>query len=99
MIDLSQLTGFEWDAGNREKNWRKHGVSNGECEEVFFNLPLILQGDPLHSGSEPRWLVLGQTNAGRYLIIAFTNRQDKIRVISALDMSEKERNLYEQTNS
>ncbi len=99
MIDLGQLTGFDWDTGNREKNWRKHGVSTGECEEVFFNLPLLLQDDPFHSTVEPRSLVLGQTNAGRCLFIAFTIRKDKIRVISARDMSQKERDHYEQANS
>ncbi len=99
MIDLDQLTGFDWDAGNREKNWQKHRVSTGECEEVFFNLPLLLQDDPGHSQTEPRFLLLGQINAGRSLFIAFTIRQEKIRVISARDMSQKERELYEQSNS
>jgi uncharacterized protein len=99
VIDPNQLTGFDWDAGNREKNWQKHRVSTGECEEVFFNLPLLLQSDPDHSQTEPRFLVLGQTNAGRLLFIAFTVRQEKVRVISARDMSQIERNLYEQTNS
>lgn len=99
MIDLGQLTGFDWDAGNREKNWRKHGVSTGECEEVFFNLPLLFQDDPSHSTAEPRSLVLGQTNAGRCLFIAFTIRKDKIRVISARDMNQKERDHYEQANA
>ena len=99
MIDPNRLIGFDWDAGNREKNWQKHGVSTGECEEVFFNLPLVLQDDPIHSKTEPRSLVLGQTGAGRYLFIVFTIRQDKIRVISARDMNEKERNLYEQADS
>jgi uncharacterized DUF497 family protein len=99
VIDPNQLIGFDWDAGNREKNWQKHRVSIGECEEVFFNLPLVLQDDPIHSKTESRSLVLGQTSAGRYLFIVFTIRQDKIRVISARDMNEKERNLYAQANS
>jgi hypothetical protein len=66
---------------------------------VFFNLPLLLQEDVGHSTKEPRYLVLGQTNAGRPLFIAFTVRNEKIRVISARDMSQKERGLYEQANS
>ena len=99
MIDLNYLTGFDWDTGNRNKNWLRHNVSTGECEEVFFNLPLLLEHDPGHSQTEPRYLILGQTNAGRLLFIAFTARQDKIRVISARDMSQKERESYEQTNS
>lgn len=99
MINLDDLSGFDWDAGNLEKNELKHGVSAGECEEVFFNLPLLLRGDPAHSRSEPRWFVLGKTSAGRTLFIVFTLRQDKIRGISARDMSEKERKRYEQANS
>jgi uncharacterized protein len=99
MIDLSAITGFDWDDNNREKNWEKHGVLAGECEEVFFNLPLLLQPDPSHSQKEPRYYVLGQTIAGRRLFIAFTIRGEKIRVISARDMSKKERSIYEQINS
>jgi len=61
----------------------------GECEEVFFNLPLLAQSDPTHSQAEDRYYVLGQTNAGRRLFIAFTVRNNKIRIISARDMSKK----------
>lgn len=68
-------------------------------EEVFFNLPLLLQPDPAHSQKEPRYYVLGHTIASRHLFIAFTVREDKIRVISARDMSKKERSIYEQINS
>ena len=99
MIDLSYVTGFDWDENNREKNWEKHQVLAGECEEVFFNLPLLLESDPDHSQKEPRYYVLGHTIAGRRLFIAFTIREDKIRVISACDMSKKERSICEQTNS
>jgi len=99
MIALSAITGFDWDDNTREKNWEKHGVLAGECEEVFFNLPLLLQPDPSHSQKEPRYYVLGQTIAGRRLFIAFTIRGEKIRVISARDMSKKERSIYEQINS
>jgi len=99
MIDLSRITGFDWDENNREKNWEKHGVLASECEEVFFNLPLLLYPDPTHSQKEPRYYVLGHTPAGRRLFIVFTIREDKIRVISARDMSKKERSVYEQIDS
>ena len=99
MIDLSSVTGFEWDDGNRDKNWEKHQVSNGECEEVFFNLPLLLHPDQTHSQAEERYYVLGQTNEGRRLFISFTIRGENIRVISARDMSKRERNFYEQAYS
>lgn len=89
MIDLSQITGFDWDENNRNKNWEKHGVLTSECEEVFFNLPLLLQSDDVHSQHEPRYYVLGHTIAGRRLFIAFTVRTNKIRVISARDNEQE----------
>jgi len=96
MIDFSAVTGFEWDKGNSDKNWTRHQVSNGECEETFFNLPLLLEPDNAHSQSENRYYILGQTNAGRRLFIVFMIRQDKIRVISARDMSRRERKIYDE---
>lgn len=99
MIDLSNINGFDWDEGNWDKNWIKHKVSTGECEEIFFNLPLLLMPDPDHSMVEARSFVLGQTNAGRYLFIVFKIRADKIRIISAREMSKKERAVYGEANS
>jgi uncharacterized protein len=98
MIDLCLIEGFRWDEGSQDKNWRKHQVSMGEWEEIFFNLPILLQDDIVHSQAEPRYFVLGQTNSGRYLFAVFTIRKNKIRVISARDMSQKEREYYEQAN-
>ena len=99
MIDLSSVNSFDWDDGNRNKNWIKHQVSTTECEEVFFNLPLLLVDDVQHSQEEKRVYSLDQTNAGRRLFISFTIRTDKIRVISARDMSRKEREAYAEANS
>ena len=98
MADLSSVGGFEWDDGNRTKNWEKHQVSTSECEEVFLNLPLFLADDVQHSKEEKRCYILGQTNAERKLFISFTIRINKIRVISARDMSRKERQAYAETN-
>ena len=94
--DLSFVTGFEWDEGNRTKNWEKHSVSPSECEQVFFNEPLLLFPDVWHSHDEVRYYVLGHTHAGRHLFVVFTIRGSQIRVISARDMSRKERKVYEQ---
>ena len=99
MIDLSSLNGFEWDEGNQTKNWIKHQVSASACEEVFFNLPLLLADDVQHSQEEKRFYVLGQTNAERILFISFTIRTNKIRVLSAREMSRKERQVYAKENS
>jgi hypothetical protein len=86
--------GFEWDDGNSEKNWPLHEVADGECEEVFFNLPLLVLSDAKHSQREPRYFVLGRTNADRWLFIAFTIRKKRIRVISARDMNQRETRKY-----
>jgi uncharacterized DUF497 family protein len=91
---LSQATGFQWDAGNVEKNWRSHQVHAAECEQVFFNEPLLALEDPGHSRQEPRFYALGQADSGRLLFVAFTLRDTLIRVISARDMSRKERKVY-----
>lgn len=87
--------GFDWDKDNLLKNWEKHRVGFWECEEVFFNQPLLVVDDNRHSGEEQRFYVLGKTDAERHLFLAFTVRQKKIRVISARDMSRKERREYQ----
>ena len=98
MIDLASISGFDWDAGNARKN-EAHGVSSAEAEQVFFNQPLLLLEDRLHSRSEPRFHALGKTSSGRRLHITFTLRDHgtKIRVISARDMHRKERRFYDET--
>lgn len=99
MIDLAKISGFEWDDGNARKN-EKHGVSKAEAEQLFFNDPLLLLADVLHSQKEPRFHALGQSDAGRQLHVTFTLRQFDalIRVISARSMHRKERTIYEQAN-
>jgi uncharacterized DUF497 family protein len=98
MLEIDSIEGFDWDEGNIDKNWIKHQVSNSECEEVFFNLPLLLADDTKHSQDEKRYYVLGQTNAKRLLFIAFTVRENKIRVISARNMNSKEERAYVKAN-
>ena len=91
---LSQCVGFEWDKGNVNKNWLKHKVSPAECEQIFFNHPLVVQDDIAHSKTEKRFYALGRTDSKRNLFIAFTVRNKHIRVISARDMSRKEREVF-----
>ncbi len=93
---LNECIGFEWDQGNAGKNWIKHGVSRSECEQVFFNEPIMVATDHKHAAVEKRWYVLGRTDLNRYLFIVFTVRRNLIRVISARDMSKKERLIYEE---
>lgn len=87
-------TGFQWDYGNEVKNWDKHEVTQQECEQVFCNEPLIVLHDQEHSKAERRYLALGRTDAYRLLFVVFTIRSGQIRVISARDVSRKERQRY-----
>jgi uncharacterized protein len=97
MIELNKIEGFEWDEGNARKN-EKHGVTQAEAEQIFFNEPLFITPDESHSESERRYRALGETANGRRLMIVFTLRQagTLIRVISARNMNVKERKIYEQ---
>jgi uncharacterized protein len=96
VFDLENLVGFDWDEGNKQKNWEKHQVDYTECEQVFFNKPLVINEDTKHSSHEKRYYVLGRSDTGRTLFLVFTIRNYKIRVISARDQSKKERKIYEQ---
>ena len=92
---FTDIIGFDWDDGNRDKNYLKHNVLNGECEDVFFNQPLIIVSDNKHSKKEKRYAAFGVTDGGRKLTAIFTLRAKLIRVISARDINEKERKYYE----
>ena len=94
MDRLLGLEGFDWNEANLTKHWEKHRVTPWECEQAFFNLPLVVAEDAAHSTVEPRYYVRGKTDAGRRLFLVFTVRKRRIRVISARDMSAKERRTY-----
>ncbi len=99
MINFDEIDGFEWDSGNLDKNWHRHRVLNTEAEQIFFNEPLIISDDEPHSSdTEYRYRALGRTNNVRYLFVAFTIRKRLLRIISARDMSKKERNIYNEKN-
>jgi len=97
MKNLSDCSGFQWDEYNTNKIWEKHVVTPTESEQVFFNRPLVVADDVNHSQAERRFRILGQTDAGRLLFLVFTIRKALIRVISARDMSRKERKVYQQS--
>lgn len=86
---------FDWDEGNKSKNRLKHKVNIKEAEQVFFDKNLKTFKDKGHSQLETRYKALGVTKEKRKLHITFTVRFGKIRVISARDMSKKERKIYE----
>lgn len=100
MIRLDQIEGFEWDDGNSFKSVLKHGVGQGEIEQVFVNEPLLVLEDTVHSTVEMRFHAFGKTFENRLLQVSFTLREAgrRIRVISARPMSRKERVRYGQEN-
>ena len=95
MLDFGRIEGFQWDEGNARKSEDKHGVSQADAEQVFFNSPLLLD-DFGHSRDEPRFHAMGPANDGRLLHVTFTLREKAtlIRVISARPMNAKERLRY-----
>jgi len=93
---IENCTGFQWDTGNYRKNWKKHGVTASECEQIFFNRPLMTREDEKHSEREQRYYALGQTDVGRFLFVVFTIRDGLIRVISSRDMKRSERKVYQE---
>ncbi len=87
---------FEWDVGNRQKNFLKHRVTTTECEEVFFDPHKRILKEVLYGGSigqEKRYVLIGQTKEERALYVVFTLRKSRVRVISARDLNRKERGL------
>ena len=96
---LPEVIEFIWDRGNEEKIKRSHNVEWWECEEVFLNFPLYLSPDVKHSEHEERFYAFGHSQANRLLMIVFTIRHKKIRVISGRDMNKKERKMYHEESS
>ena len=90
---LSKCEGFDWDEHNTDKNRIKHEVNFTECEESFFNKPLVAFNDVKHSECEHRFYLLGHSNEGRLLFLVFTLRDNKIMVISARDMNKRKRSV------
>jgi hypothetical protein len=95
-VSFPDFVGFDWDAGNSDKNRIKHSVGCYECEQIFFNKPIVILPDIKHSSLEKRLSAFGQTDAGRQLTIVFTMRGSQIRIISARDMNKKEREFCRQ---
>ena len=87
---------FEWNPAKARDNLEKHGVSFEEATTVFSDLLSSTARDPDRSTDELRFLIFGQSSANRNLVVSFTERGDRIRVISARQMTRREINAYEQ---
>ena len=86
---------FEWDKKKADQNIRKHGISLEEAATVFGDPFSITIYDPLHSQDEDRSVILGTSNKNRVSVVIHTDRQDRIRIISARKATKKERKQYE----
>jgi uncharacterized DUF497 family protein len=82
-----RVSRFEWDDWNVE-HIARHGVSPDEAEEVFNGRHMVKRV------REGRYLALGKTQEGRYLFVVYDQKKNRIRVATARDMEEKERQLY-----
>ncbi len=96
MKSFPESKSFDWDQGNINKNWDRHRVHHLECEEIFFNEPIVTKVEKRGVTQEERVSALGVTNEGRFLFVVFTIRRGMIRVVSARDMNKKERKIYDE---
>ena len=85
---------FEWDEGKAERNLIKHGVSFDEAKTVFDDLLYVDFYDPNHSENEDRYLIIGESERCRLLIVSYTERGNKSRLISARETTKTERETY-----
>jgi uncharacterized DUF497 family protein len=86
---------FDWDQWNVQKNEKKHGVSRLEAESAFFDADYKLFADKKHSAREQRFILLASSMENRVLMVGFTLRLAKVRIITARTASKKERKIYE----
>jgi uncharacterized DUF497 family protein len=86
---------FEWDPEKEKKNLRHHGVPFSEAATVFPDPLAITIYDPDHSQDEDRYITIGTSTPGRLLMVAHTNRGDRIRIINARGLTRTERDDYE----
>ena len=87
---------FEWDPAKAAANLRKHGVSFKEAATIFADALAVTYFDPDHSFEESRFVTVGVARSGRLLIVAHTDRDDNIRIISARKTTRRERKQYEE---
>ncbi|MGI9105268.1 MAG: BrnT family toxin [Pyrinomonadaceae bacterium] len=87
---------FEWDESKAATNLSKHGVSFNEAQTVFFDPLYVDFYDPDHSSDEQRYLIVGESQQGRLLLVAYTERNDVVRLISTREVTRAEREIYEE---
>jgi uncharacterized protein len=86
---------FEWDPDKAATNVAKHGVSFEEAATVFGDSLSLTVYDPDHSQDEDRFITMGTSRDGRLILVSHTDRDDRIRIISARAATKRERKAYE----
>ena len=86
---------FEWDANKAALNLSKHGVGFAEARTVFGDPLEVMISDPVHSAAELRFVSIGRSEVDRVLVVVYTERDHRIRIISARDPTPWERRQYE----
>ena len=87
---------FEWDEVKAQANLRKHGVSFEEAATVFAEGGAPIDGDIAHSIGEDRFIIIAISERQRLLTVAFTYRDEAVRIISARRANRREQHIYEQ---
>jgi len=88
---------FEWDRRKAVLNIKKHGVSFEDAATAFGDPLSVTIHDPKHSDDEDRFLLLGETQDKKLVVVAHTDRKDTIRLINARPASRQEREDYEKS--
>lgn len=99
MRQYPAVLNFEWDSEKAAKNLAKHGVSFEEAETVFGDPLGRIVTDPRHSADEDRYVLMGLSHQRRLLAVMFTERGEQIRIISARQVTRRERKSYEEKPS
>ena len=87
---------FEWDGSKAAANLSRHGVSFDEAKTVFDDPVYVDFYDPDHSYDEHRYIIIGQSQRGRLLIVSYTERDNLLRLVSAREVTRGEREAYEE---
>jgi uncharacterized DUF497 family protein len=92
---MVQFGDFEWDPDKAEVNFKKHRVSFFEGATVFQDPDVVIEPDPVHSDEEWRAIAIGFSASSRVLLVVHTERQKRIRLISARNATREERRRYD----
>jgi len=85
---------FEYDPAKAAANLKKHGVSFADAEGVLSD-PLAVTIEDITAAGEARFVTVGLGSAGEILVVVYTEREGRFRLISARRATPRERRNYE----